>query len=256
MGMARQSDASPDPSGDPVSAVPVLVTRPRDQAESFTSRLVARFDSRVQPVIAPLMAPEYLSPTVPEGRFAAVVFTSAQGVAGAVRLGASLPRLAWCVGRSTAAAAAAAGFETRSADGDAKALIAAILKDPPDGRILYLHGVDTSGDVDNQLQNNEISTVSLQVYLQKAIPLEGEATQLLRRHGPVILPLFSPRSARLFRAAMPADTRADLRIAAMSAAVAEACLDIPRSRLVIAARPDAEAMLDAVESLLAAPPPP
>lgn len=254
MDMARQSDASPDLSGDPVFAVPVLVTRPRDQACAFASRLIARFASRVQPVIAPLMAPEYLSPPLPEGRFAAVVFTSAQGVAGAVRLKAELPRLAWCVGRSTAAAAAAAGFETRSADGDAKALIAAILKDPPDGRILYLHGVDTSGDVDKILLNKGISTVSLQVYLQKAIPLGGEATRLLRRRGPVILPLFSPRSARLFRDEMPADTRADLRIAAMSGAVAEACRDIPGAGLVIAARPDAEAMLDAVESLLAAPP--
>ncbi|MFN4202720.1 MAG: uroporphyrinogen-III synthase [Tabrizicola sp.] len=252
--MARQSDASPDLSGNPVSAVPVLVTRPRAQAESFASRLVARLGNRVQPVIAPLMAPEYLSPPVPEGVFSAVVFTSAQGVAGAVRLKASLPRLAWCVGRSTAASAAAAGFETRSADGDAKALVAAILEDPPDGRILYLHGVYTSGDVDKILENHGISTVSLQVYLQKAIPLEEESAQLLRQPDLVILPLFSPRSARLFRAAMPADTRADLRIAAMSAAVAEACNDIPHSVLVIAARPDAEAMLDAVESLLAAPP--
>ncbi|MFN3280443.1 MAG: uroporphyrinogen-III synthase [Tabrizicola sp.] len=252
--MARQSDASPDPAGDPVSAIPVLITRPRTRAEALASQLLARFGTRVHPVIAPLMAPEYLSPPVPEGRFAAVVFTSAEGVAGAVRLNANLPRLAWCVGRSTAAAAAAAGFETRSADGNAKALIAAILKDPPDGRILYLHGVDTSGDLDKALQNNGISTVSLQVYLQKAIPLGGEATQLLRRQGPVILPAFSPRSAGLFRAAMPADARADLRIAAMSAAVAQACHDIPHSALVTAARPDAGAMLDAVESLLAAPP--
>jgi hypothetical protein len=40
----------------------------------------------------------------------------------------------------------------------------------------------------------------------------------------------------------------------MSAAVASAAADLTCSALVIAARPDAAAMLDAIESLLAAPP--
>lgn len=203
-----------------------------------------------------MMAPEFLSPVLPVGPFAAVVFTSAQGVEGAMRLGVPLPDLAWCVGRTTAAAAAAAGFRPRSADGDAEALVKAILADPPNGRILYIHGVDTSGDVDKVLNAKGIITLSLQVYLQKAQPLSDESRHLLRQNVPVILPLFSPRSARLFREAMPSDLRSDLRIAAISAAVATASRDIPHSALTIAARPDAEAMLDAVESLLAAPPVP
>jgi uroporphyrinogen-III synthase len=250
MGMARQSD----PLQQAAPGTPVLVTRPRAQAESFARKLTARFGSRVRPFVSPLMAPEFLSPPMPEGQFAAVIFTSAQGVSGAVRLQAELPRLAYCVGRATAAAATAAGFDAQSSDGDVSDLAAALVSGPRAGRFLYLRGVDTAGDLENDLISNNIPVLSLQVYLQKALPLEGESLSLLCQSGPVILPLFSPRSALIFRDARPSDTRADLRIAAMSKAVAAAALDIPHSALVIAAKPDADAMLDAIESLLAAAP--
>lgn len=250
MGMARQSD----PSHPARPGIPVLLTRPRDQAEGFALKLSARFGPRVQPLVAPLMAPEYLAPPMPEGPFDAVIFTSAHGVEGARRLGVPLPRLAWCVGRSTAAKAAAAGFEARSSDGDVSDLVAALLAAPEKGRFLYLRGVDTTGDLENLLISKGISVLSLQVYLQKSIPLEGECVPLLRQPGPIIVPLFSPRSAALFAEALPVDTHATLLLAAMSEAVAAAAAGIPHQTLVTAARPDARAMLDAVETLLAAAP--
>lgn len=250
MGMARQSD----PSQGIGPGIPVLVTRPRDQGEAFAAKLSARFGARVRPLVAPLMAPEYLMPDLPEGRFDAVIFTSAHGVEGARRLGVQLPRRAWCVGRSTAARAAAAGFDTRSSDGDVSDLIAALLAAPERGRFLYLRGVDTAGDLENALISKGISVLSLQVYLQKSIPLEGEPLVLLGRPGPVIVPLFSPRSAQLFARSVPADVSASLLVAAMSEAVAQAAATLPHLTLVTAARPEAKAMLDAVETLLAAAP--
>jgi uroporphyrinogen-III synthase len=250
MDMARQSEPFPDPD----QAVPVLLTRPRAQAEGFAEKLTSRFGGRVHPVIAPLMAPEYLTPPAPEGPFAAAIFTSAHGVEGAVRLGLQLPVVAYCVGRSTAAAAKSAGLAARSADGNAEDLVAEIRKAAPKGRLLYIRGVDTSGDIAKILIENGFPTVSLQVYLQKSIPFGRESTLLLRQTAPIVLPLFSPRSARLFREALPSDARADLRLVAMSDAVAQAAADIPHSALVVARNPDAPGMIDGVESLLAAPP--
>jgi uroporphyrinogen-III synthase len=172
-------------------------------------------------------------------------------VEGAIRLGLSLPQLAYCVGRSTAAAARAAGLDARSADGNAEDLVAAVLSDAPNGRLVYIRGVDTSGDVANMLISNNIPTLSLQVYVQKTVPFERESLALLRQNTRIILPLFSPRSARIFREAMPTDARADLYIVAMSDAVAQAADGIPHGSLVVAAQPDSAAMLDSVESLLA-----
>lgn len=252
MTMARQSEAFADP--DP--AVPVLLTRPQAQGEAFARKLTQRFGARMHPVIAPLMAPEYLSPPAPEGEFAAVVFTSSHGVEGAIRLGLELPRLAYCVGRATAAAATSAGFEARSADGNVHDLLAVIKRDAPNGRILYIRGVDTSGDLRSALITNGFDAESLQVYLQTAIPFQRESLDLLRQERSVIVPLFSPRSARLFHDTMPSDLRADLFIAAISDAVARAATDIPHRTLLVARNPDGPGMLDAIESLLAAAPSP
>jgi uroporphyrinogen-III synthase len=244
MGMARQSA--------PLAPVPVLLTRPIAEARAFALALIQHFGPRVQPVLAPLMAVEYLAPPLPPDPFAGVIFTSAAAVEAALRIGADLPKDAWCVGRKTADRAAAAGFNALSADGDADALVSAILVAPPQGRLLHLRGQDVRGAVAERLNSAGIETVSVTVYRQEAQPLLPEGAALLAGDGPVILPLFSPRSATLFRSAMPADSRAALVLVAMSDAVADAARQIPRRAMVTAAQPTAEAMLDACGKALAA----
>ena len=244
MGMGRQSA--------PAAPVPVLLTRPLAEARAFAAALTGQFGARVQPILAPLMAVRHLAPTVPPGPFVGVIFTSAAGIDAAVDLGQDLPKLAWCVGRKTADRAAAAGFQARSADGDADALVAAILANPPPGRLLHLRGDEVRGEVAERLVSAGIETVSLTIYRQEAQPLSPEAVALLCTKSHVILPLFSPRSADLFCAALPSDTRATLSLVAMSAAVADKARAIPHAALVTAAHPTAKAMLHACGKLLGA----
>jgi uroporphyrinogen-III synthase len=241
MHMARQSTGN---------AIPVLLTRPEAQSCAFAGALNARFGPRVRAVITPLMAPVYLTPTLPEGPFAAVILTSATGVEAAARLAAPLPKRAFCVGSQTAAQARTAGFEASSADGDASALVAAVLADPPLGRLLHLRGEDTRGDVAERLISAGLETESLIIYRQESRPLTAEAVEILCQAGPVILPVFSPRTATLLRAALPGGLCARLLLAAMSGAVAEALDGLPRAALVLAVRPDADAMQDAIDRLL------
>ena len=238
--MARQS----------APVIPVLVTRPQAEGEGFAAALVARFGARVRPVLTPLMTPLYLRPTIPAKDYAGVMFTSAQAVEGARRLGIPLPPLAWCVGRKTASVAKAAGFQTISADGNADALVEAVLKSPPDGRMLYLRGVDTSGNILERIEDSGICVDDAIVYSQEPVPLTQDARLLLSTPGDLIVPLFSPRTASLFRSALPARTLARLHIAAMSAGVAAALDSLAPDSLVIAAHPDTPAMLAAVETLL------
>jgi uroporphyrinogen-III synthase len=245
--MAKQSTAT---------ATPVLLTRPQAQSLAFAAALALRFGDRLRPVVAPLMAPRLLSPQLPEGHFDAVIFTSATAVEAARRLGTPLPTRAWCVGAQTAKAAQAAGFVAFSANGDAGDLVAAILSDPLKGRLLHLRGQDSQGDVAERLTANGITTVSTIVYQQQPQSLTPKAISLLQDPAPLILPIFSPRSASLLAAALPMSTRAHLHIAAISAAVAEAAASIPHVALVIARQPDADNMLDAVGTLLAGVPPP
>ena len=249
MGMAKQPKALQ--SG--AMAVPVLVTRPLGEGQALVAQLSARFGPRVRPLLAPLMAAEFLRPNLPAGPFAAVIFTSAAGVAGAARLKANLPQRAFCVGAKTAERARKAGFLALSADGNADALVALVQASRPDGRLLHLHGQDTRGDVAGRLVSAGIETVSSIVYRQVPQPLPAEALAILQANGPVIVPLYSPRSAVLFAAALPDDTRADLHLVVISDAVAKAAARLAYRALVLAQRPDATAMLDAVAKALDSP---
>ncbi|MCX7286735.1 MAG: uroporphyrinogen-III synthase [Rhodobacterales bacterium] len=234
-------------------AVPVLISRPLAEGQAFAASLSLRLGDRVRALVSPLMAVEYLSPDLPAGPFAAVIFTSAAGVAAAERLQSDLPSRAFCVGAKTAEQARSAGFSAVSADGDADALTELVLAANPGGRLLHLRGMDTRGEVAEKLNSAGIETESRVVYRQTAQPLAPEARALLQNDGPVVVPLFSPRSARLFADAFPEDARAGLYLVAMSPAVADVAAALPHRALVVALRPDAKAMLDAVAKVLDGP---
>jgi uroporphyrinogen-III synthase len=240
MAMARQSSAGP---------VPVLLTRPEAEGLGFRTALSRRFGAVVRPVVAPLLQLEPLDPHLPEGRFSGVIFTSAAGVSAVAGIRQALPDLAWCVGAKTALRAAEAGFRARSADGDADALVRAILADRPAGRLLHLRGEDTRGEVAERLNSAGIETESVVVYRQVPQPLSAEGRALLGSRGAVIVPLFSPRSAALFAKAAEGAVAA-LHLVALSGAVARVARAIPHRSLHQADRPDAGAMLEAIARAL------
>lgn len=223
----------------------ILLTRPLAQSLRFADQVGGA-------VISPLMLPEFLDPALPETDFAAVILTSETGVQAARRIsatGAALPDLAYCVGNRTTQAARAAGFQALSAEGDASALLALIKARHTSGKLLLLRPEDTAGDLTKDLNSAGIDTVSVIVYRQKPQSLTAEATALLQGDTPVILPVFSPRSARLLVAEIRRiNGHAPLWLAALSPAVAQA-FDLPAELIQIAAQPDASAMLDAVTAM-------
>jgi uroporphyrinogen-III synthase len=232
----------------------ILLTRPLLQSQRFAEQLRARWPE-VEVVISPLMAPEYLQPDLPSRSFAALVLTSETGAEAARRISAAgvlLPALAYCVGDRTALAAQAAGFQTQSAQGDADALVAHIQAASPSGPLLLLRGADTTGNISERLHLAGFETVSAISYTQSPQPLSEAAVCLLRRAGPVVIPLFSPRSARIFSAQrLQSPTIALLWVAALSPAVAAAAADLVPALMRTAKRPDAAAMLDAIAALIA-----
>lgn len=231
--MARQSQPT------------VLLTRPEAQSLRFAAQIGGA-------VISPLIAPEFLRPSLPVGDFAAVVLTSETGVEAARRISATgvpLPKRAFCVGDHTAAAARDAGFAASSAAGDASDLVAHIVSAAPQGRLLLLRAQDSAGDLQNRLISAGIETLSAIVYRQVAQPLTVEAAALLQGAAPVILPIFSPRSARLLTARLRLiAVKAPLWVVALSNAVAEA-FDFPAELTKVAQRPDSAAMCHALAGL-------
>lgn len=232
-------------------APPVLLTRPLAQSARFADGLRERFGEGMRVVISPIMRLRFLEPDWPEGEFRVLILTSETGVEAALRLreaGRPLPEAALCVGDHTAAVARAAGFAAESAQGDAEALIAKVLAAEETGPFLHLRGREARGDIAPRLAAKGRKAEAVVVYEQVAEPLTDEAVLLLGGGGPVIVPVFSPRSAVLLAEQGPFAAR--LWVVAISRAAAEAAARLGAERIVTADRPDGAAMLDAIARII------
>jgi uroporphyrinogen-III synthase len=220
-----------------------LLTRQAASSERFARRLAGRV------VISPLMRPEFLVPEIPALAFSAVVFSSETGVEAAQGLRLKLPRRAYCVGGHTAAAARASGFEAISAEGDVAALAEMILAKEGKGPILIIRPEIVAGKLHQRVERAGIHAVSAIAYRQQALKLTQEAVDLLTGDQPVLLPLFSPRSAKLFCGEFRriAGSTPLFIVAISSAVIAE--LDIPAQDIKVADRPVAEAMYQALAEM-------
>jgi uroporphyrinogen-III synthase len=227
----------------------LLLTRPRAQSEGFLRRCEAAAGRRIEAVIAPILEIVPLDAAVDLSGLGGVIFTSANAVSALGDVPGRTGLRAWCVGAQTADAARAAGFDAVAAEGDADALLAMILRERPDGPLLHLSGVHRAADVAQRLEEAGIAARTQAVYDQVARPVSGDERRLLsgsdRR---VILPLFSPRSARLLRDAVPEIGDAVLPLA-ISANVASAWGTGPRP-VRVADAPDAAAMATLVVTAL------
>jgi uroporphyrinogen-III synthase len=167
-----------------------------------------------------------------------VVFTSETAVRAAVRLIPLAARgQAHCVGPRTAAVARRAGFAAQAHGGDGAALTAALAHPGPP--LIHLRGKDSRGDIAARLTQAGRDAAEVVVYRQEARPLPPRADAAMAGPGPVLVALFSPRSARLFVEAVPIPSDA-VTIAALSPAVAAELG--PSVCVRIASRPDGTAM--------------
>ncbi|SDD27369.1 uroporphyrinogen-III synthase [Paracoccus isoporae] len=204
-----------------------LLTRPEAQSCAIAAKLDG-MECLISPIlrIAPLR--------VDAARIAAapgLIFTSVNAVPFA---GPPMGRHALCVGPQTADAARAAGFDVIEGPGDAEGLLAML-----EGRRdwLHLHGLHRA---------RALPVPSMAVYEQLAQPFSAGAMRLLNGPRPLILPVFSPRSASLLSPQV-AGSSAPLTLVAISKS-AEAAYTGPAARRIIAARPDRPSMIDAIRA--------
>jgi uroporphyrinogen-III synthase len=236
----------------PIQSRPsLLLTRPAAQSARFASQIENRFGSGVRMVTSPLLDIRFLSPAVPPGRFPVIVFTSEAGVAGFARMSDKRGSRAWCVGPRTAQVARAKGFDALDGGGDAQVLIGRIIASGDAGPILVVRGDVQATDIAGRLRMAGADACDLTVYAQLPVPLNHEASAMLRGDGVVVTPLFSPRTASLLAAEGAVLGRnAALWVVALSDNVAEAAHAMRPENCLTATRPDAEAMLDAIAEMV------
>jgi uroporphyrinogen-III synthase len=226
----------------------VWITR----AQPGASRTAARLRGMgFTPLIQPLLAVETLSPPVPDlDRFAALAFTSRNGVAAFAALTSRRDRPVFAVGDATAQAAREAGFvAVRSASGDLTALARRIAAELSDAALLAPQAETPAGDLAAALAAADARAVSLHplsVYRTAptaAAPPEGFDAVLIH----------SPRAAQALAAlvpvSLPAARLAGVVIACISPAAA-APLSAVGPTPAVADAPDEATLLATLKAAL------
>ncbi len=225
--------------------IPLLMTRPRVQSQNFVDTLPQNLKSKLEPVLSPLIEIAPLDVSVLVAPDDMVIFTSVNGVACAP-LGQG--QTAYCVGVSTTRAALERGWAAQQVGGTSSELVTHLRQIAPKGRIWHLAGIHTRGEIAQKLGAAGLSVTHVPLYDQALPGLTSEANTCLRRETPVIVPLFSPRTAKQF--AFHAQRPTSLLVAAISSAVAEEVSHINAIRQEISSSPDAEGMRTAIEKLV------
>ncbi|MHC9235642.1 uroporphyrinogen-III synthase [Pseudooceanicola sp. 502str34] len=226
-----------------------LLTRPAEDARVMAAQLAALWPE-APVVISPLQRIVVTGALPDPGGVERLVFTSRNGVRSWAACGGP-PLPAYTVGEATAAAAREAGHAADALGGDVEALGTALIAKAREGGLrgglLHVHGVNVRGNLVERLVAEGLSARGVALYDQEAQPLSREARVLLAGNTPVVLPLFSPRSAALFEAEPRG--KAPLYVAAMSVAVVRALGACQMTKCAIALRPDAASMMEAMAAL-------
>ncbi|RKF16301.1 uroporphyrinogen-III synthase [Roseovarius spongiae] len=227
----------------------VLVTRPEPEGAAFAAELAARHGDAVRLIRAPIMEIVRDADLPDLKGIETLVFTSRNGVRAYAAATARREIPCYAVGDATAEAARAEGLSAISAEGDARALVALMIADRVRGPVMQLHGTHRAGDIPGALRAAGIEARAVPIYDQRARPLSPEARRALRGDAPVVLPLFSPRSAELVINDTP--PTCPLVAAVISEAARDRLPDPLARDAIVAARPDGPAMHDAVTQAIA-----
>jgi uroporphyrinogen-III synthase len=236
-----------------VSGVRLLVTRPEPEGEETAARLRARGH---EVLVAPLLQIELATDAdIGAGSWSGIVMTS-RNAAWAIE---RHPRCAelrglpvFTVGRSTAAAARAAGFsEVLSANGDAGDLVRLILarRAAIGGPLLYLAGADRAADIAGDLRKGGLRVDTIAIYRAVAADeLPASVRIALAAGGLTGILHLSRRSAETY---LTCARRAGLLDRALSpvhyclsAQIAEPLIAAGARNVAVASRPDEAALIE------------
>ena len=223
----------------------LLITRPIASAACFVAGLAKDIQRDATIVVSPLLEIVSTGVQIDLTGFRGVIFTSSNAVALAPK---GIQRPAFCVGQKTAKRAEAAGWSVIAEERTADQLVTRLAELAPTGPLLHLAGAHRRGDIADRLSALGTPTEVIVLYSQNKLDLTTQAIELLNGEDPVVVPLFSPRSAAQFIEQAP-DLH-NVTIIAMSEAVAKYCLNRGAARVLIASTPTGQEMRLNVEKVL------
>jgi uroporphyrinogen-III synthase len=227
----------------------VLVTRPSGDGEATAALLRARGH---EVLLAPLMAIRFHDgAAIALDGVQAILATSANGVRALARRTTRRDVPLFAVGRQTAAEAHMQGFvAVLSADGDGADLAKATLgwAKPQNGALLHVAGSNTKGDLAAALAASGFEVRTTVLYdAVSADTLPDEAVSAIRDGALDAVLLFSPRGARVFAELAAGLDCSGVTAVCISEAAAKALDGLALRAVLVAERPDQDALLARLE---------
>ena len=230
-----------------------MVTRPREDAQSLAEALT---ELGIEPVLEPLMSIDYFAGTPLDlDGVQALLATSANGVRAFARRDPRRNLPVFAVGDASARAADLAGFTAvTSASGDVTALAALVRQRlyGDGGALLHVAGSSLAGDLAGMLAGHGFTCRREVLYRARpSRALTAGAVRDLEQGTLDGVVFFSPRTAAAFagliRQGGLEGTVARLAAFCLSPAVAEEARALSWGRVVIAGKPEQDALVLAIE---------
>ena len=228
----------------------VLITRPAPDGERFADQVRAQLGCKVPIMLSPLIRIETCGDLTDLSDVAHLIFTSRNGVAAYAKATERRDIPSVTVGDATAEAARQAGLQAISCRGNSADLIAFIIDRRLADPFLHVRGEHATGEILGALNAAGLRAREKILYRQKSEQLCNGARGLLSREIPVVLPLFSPRSAQLLFSQTA--IAAPLFVAALSRNVAGEVPEGAARKVTVAERPDTASILAILPELVAA----
>ena len=223
----------------------LLLTRPLDGNERFCLKIKHLLYS-CEILDNPIQKIDFLPSLSKVNKNSVLIFTSANGLRAAKKHNL-INKKCFVVGANTKKIAVSFGYDVLGFSKDQENLLKLIKSKKPTESMVHIRGKHTVGNLCDALKRNQFSCLDIIGYNQEPLKIKKQNLQKIHSGRPVILPIFSSRSAELLQSNLDLT---GFNVIAISEAVAKIVTGVELGELVISKKPDLNSMQEATLAIL------
>ena len=223
----------------------LLLTRPLGGNERFCLKIKHLLYS-CEILDNPIQRIDFLPSLSKVNKNSVLIFTSANGLRAAKKHNL-INKKCFVVGANTKKIAVSFGYDVLGYSKDQENLLKLIKSKKPTESMVHIRGKHTVGNLCDALKRNQFSCLDIIGYNQEPLKIKKQNLQKIHSGRPVILPIFSSRSAELLQSNLDLT---GFNVIAISEAVAKIVTGVELGELVISKKPDLNSMQEATLAIL------